>query len=246
MATSGRRRATRPTTARLASASTLGTLAPRSPGRRISRPRHHDARATSRPASTPRAARISSDRARTCASRGRSRRHALSFTGYRTSDSSHTVNVTTTNPLDQPFLPYLSFESDLGWAGLQVKDAWNWSRAEQPGDRLRLREGHERRAVRTRERATGRRRSRPTATSARPASTPRTRSSCGAAGPSWRSAAGSITSRPRPSTRRSRPTSRRRRATSPSSIPASASSTSWSRTCARTSRSGAPSFPPRR
>ena len=56
-------------------------------------------------------------------------RHALSIAGYRTSDSSHTVNVTTTNPLDQPFLPYLSFESDLGWAGLQVKDAWDWSRA---------------------------------------------------------------------------------------------------------------------
>ena len=56
-------------------------------------------------------------------------RHALSITGYHTDDSSHTVNVTTTNPLDRPFLPYLSFESDLGWAGLQVKDAWDWSRA---------------------------------------------------------------------------------------------------------------------
>ena len=55
-------------------------------------------------------------------------RHALSITGYHTDDSSHTVNVTTTNPLDRPFLPYLSFESDLGWAGLQIKDAWNWSR----------------------------------------------------------------------------------------------------------------------
>ena len=56
-------------------------------------------------------------------------RHALSIAGYHTDDSSHTVNVTTTNPLDRPFLPYLSFESDLGWAGLQIKDAWNWSRA---------------------------------------------------------------------------------------------------------------------
>ena len=55
--------------------------------------------------------------------------HALSFTGYHTDDSNHTINVTTTNPLDRPFLPYLSFESDLGWAGLQIKDAWNWSRA---------------------------------------------------------------------------------------------------------------------
>ncbi|HEY0284408.1 MAG TPA: TonB-dependent receptor [Vicinamibacterales bacterium] len=55
--------------------------------------------------------------------------HALSIAGYHTSDSSHTDNVTTTNPLDRPFLPYLSFESDLGWAGLQIKDAWDWSRA---------------------------------------------------------------------------------------------------------------------
>jgi len=54
-------------------------------------------------------------------------RHALSITGYHTQDSNQTDNVTTTNPLDRPFLPYLSFESDLGWAGLQIKDAWNWS-----------------------------------------------------------------------------------------------------------------------
>ncbi len=54
--------------------------------------------------------------------------HTLSFTGYRTSDSSRTTNVTTTNPLDQPFLPYLSFESDLGWTGLQAKDVWSASR----------------------------------------------------------------------------------------------------------------------
>ena len=55
--------------------------------------------------------------------------HVFSIVGYHTDDTSHTVNVTTTNPLDQPFLPYLSFESDLGWAGLQIKDAWNWSRS---------------------------------------------------------------------------------------------------------------------
>jgi vitamin B12 transporter len=55
--------------------------------------------------------------------------HAVSVVGYHAGESGHTVNVTTTNPLDQPFLPYLSFESDLGWAGLQIKDAWNWSRA---------------------------------------------------------------------------------------------------------------------
>jgi vitamin B12 transporter len=59
---------------------------------------------------------------------GRLGAHALSFTGYGAKEASHTFNVTTTNPLDQPYLPYLSFESDFGWAGVQVKDAWNWSR----------------------------------------------------------------------------------------------------------------------
>jgi vitamin B12 transporter len=60
---------------------------------------------------------------------GRISSHTFSITGYRTDDRSHTDNVTTTNPLDRPYLPYLSFESDLGWAGLQIRDAWNWSRS---------------------------------------------------------------------------------------------------------------------
>jgi vitamin B12 transporter len=59
---------------------------------------------------------------------GRIRNHELSATAYGASDSGHTFNVTTTNPLDQPYLPFLSFESGLRWTGLQVKDAWNWSR----------------------------------------------------------------------------------------------------------------------
>jgi vitamin B12 transporter len=59
---------------------------------------------------------------------GRISSHTFSITAYHTDDSSHTDNVTTTNPLDRPYLPYLSFESDLGWAGLQIRDGWNWSR----------------------------------------------------------------------------------------------------------------------
>jgi len=59
---------------------------------------------------------------------GRLAGHTLSVVGYHTADHNRTANVTTTNPLDRPFLPYLSFESDLGWSGVQVKDAWNWSR----------------------------------------------------------------------------------------------------------------------
>ena len=58
---------------------------------------------------------------------GRLAAHELSFTGYGATEAGHTFNVTTTNPLDQPYLPYLSFESELAWAGVQVKDSWKWS-----------------------------------------------------------------------------------------------------------------------
>jgi len=59
---------------------------------------------------------------------GRVRSHDVSFTGYKATEASHTTNVTTGNPLDAPFLPYLSFENELGWIGAQAKDSWNWSR----------------------------------------------------------------------------------------------------------------------
>lgn len=58
---------------------------------------------------------------------GRIGAQALSFTGYAASEAGHTSNVTTTNPLDQPYLPYLSFESDLAWMGLQGQGVWQWS-----------------------------------------------------------------------------------------------------------------------
>jgi vitamin B12 transporter len=59
---------------------------------------------------------------------GRLGRHELSLVGYRAAEAGHTSNVTSTNPLDLPYLPYLSFESELAWAGLQARDAWAWSR----------------------------------------------------------------------------------------------------------------------
>jgi outer membrane receptor protein involved in Fe transport len=59
---------------------------------------------------------------------GRLGAHTLAFTAYRADEVSHTTNVTSTNPLDGPFLPYLSFEGDLTWTGAQAKDSWNWSR----------------------------------------------------------------------------------------------------------------------
>jgi vitamin B12 transporter len=54
-------------------------------------------------------------------------RHALSVGTYRAAEASHTTNVTTSNPLDLPYLPYLSFENELGWVGAQARDAWKWS-----------------------------------------------------------------------------------------------------------------------
>jgi len=44
-------------------------------------------------------------------------------------EQGHTSNVRTTNPLDQPFLPYLSFENALKWQGLQLRDSWGWFRS---------------------------------------------------------------------------------------------------------------------
>ncbi|MEQ1760116.1 MAG: TonB-dependent receptor [Vicinamibacterales bacterium] len=59
---------------------------------------------------------------------GRIRAHDLSFTTYMATESSHTSNVTTGNPVDAPFLPYLSFEGDLRWTGVQARDSWAVSR----------------------------------------------------------------------------------------------------------------------
>ena len=59
---------------------------------------------------------------------GRLGTHAISLTGYGAREAGHTFNVKTTNPLDLPFLPYLSFESALQWAGVQANDSWNWSK----------------------------------------------------------------------------------------------------------------------
>jgi vitamin B12 transporter len=58
---------------------------------------------------------------------GQLARHLLSGTYYTADEQGHTLNVTTTNPLDLPFLPYLTFENALGWSGVQVRDAWSWS-----------------------------------------------------------------------------------------------------------------------
>jgi len=53
--------------------------------------------------------------------------HLVASTLYGATEAGHISNVKTTNPLDQPFLPFLSFESRLGWLGVQVKDSWTWA-----------------------------------------------------------------------------------------------------------------------
>jgi vitamin B12 transporter len=55
--------------------------------------------------------------------------HLVSTTVYAAGEENHTFNVTTSNPLDIGFLPYLTFENALSWTGAQVKDSWSWSRA---------------------------------------------------------------------------------------------------------------------
>ena len=60
---------------------------------------------------------------------GRFAAHALTFTAFHATEDGHTTNVTSTNPVDLPYLPYLSFESELGWRGVQARDAWQWSQA---------------------------------------------------------------------------------------------------------------------
>jgi vitamin B12 transporter len=60
---------------------------------------------------------------------GQVRRHFMSGTFYNAREEGHLMNVTTSNPLDQPYLPYLTFENQFTWRGLQARDVWGWSRA---------------------------------------------------------------------------------------------------------------------
>ena len=177
---------------------------------------------------------------------GRAGAHDLSFTGYRAAEGSHSSNVTTSNPLDLPYLPYLSFESELDWIGAQARDSWNWSRLNSvvlgadyekvtSVSRSYTRTGDPDGAVLGgQQQAHGRLLRREHAEAER---RPHGRG---------HRRARSTASRPRRSTRLSRPISLRPRARSPSSIPASGSSTSSSRACAGTSRSDVRSFRPRR
>ena len=115
------------------------------------------------------------------------------------------------------FLPYLSFESDLGWSGAQIKDVWRWSHANSlvigfdyervtSVSRSAHANGRSRGAVLGRWQQAHRR------------SLRREYAELWGGARSLLSADASITSPPRPSRRRSRRTSRHRKATSASSI----------------------------
>lgn len=60
---------------------------------------------------------------------GQAGRHLLSGTFYDAREAGHLSNVTTSNPLDEPYLPYLTFENWFTWRGVQAKDVWHWGRA---------------------------------------------------------------------------------------------------------------------
>jgi outer membrane receptor protein involved in Fe transport len=55
--------------------------------------------------------------------------HLLAGTVYTAAEDGHTTNVTTSNPADLPFLPYLTFENAFRWTGAQARDSWSWSKA---------------------------------------------------------------------------------------------------------------------
>lgn len=60
---------------------------------------------------------------------GQAGRHVVSGTFYDAQEAGHLKNVTTSNPLDEPYLPYLTFENQFAWRGAQARDVWGWSRA---------------------------------------------------------------------------------------------------------------------
>jgi vitamin B12 transporter len=60
---------------------------------------------------------------------GRAGKHTVTVNGYHARENSNFTTVTSSSLEDQPFLPFLAFESELAWAGAQLRDSWNWSRS---------------------------------------------------------------------------------------------------------------------
>ena len=128
---SGRRRATRPTTARVRVGVDLGDgWRHRRPRRRLPRARHHDAGRPRRRHQLARAARISSDRPSDARLTGRLGAHDAVVHRLRARARPATrSNVTTTQPA-RPAVSCRICRSRATSPGsaLQAKDSWNWSR----------------------------------------------------------------------------------------------------------------------
>lgn len=55
--------------------------------------------------------------------------NTLSLTAYTAQEKNDYRRVTSTNPLDQPYLPYNYFDNRIDWYGVQVQNDWQWSDA---------------------------------------------------------------------------------------------------------------------
>lgn len=55
--------------------------------------------------------------------------HVVSTTVYRSKEWANNIRVTSTNVLDQGFLPFLTSESEIHWTGVQLQDAWAWTKS---------------------------------------------------------------------------------------------------------------------
>lgn len=55
--------------------------------------------------------------------------HTLSLTAYTAQEKNDYRRVTSTNPLDQPYLPYNYYDNQIDWYGVQVQNDWQWSDA---------------------------------------------------------------------------------------------------------------------
>ncbi len=200
----------------------LGGVARGRPRQRLSWPRHQHAR---RPVSGVNVAGPQGSRA-VEPGRARCRGPLAGHTPVRDRSTAPTKRATRstsprTNPLDLPFLPYLTFENELGWTRRPVTRRLELVARQQPGGGPRLRARQQREPF-----------VRPDRRAAAPFSADSRKHTvglyaentldCRTAGRSSRRAAGSIGSRPRRWRRRSRPTSRRPRRRSPCSIRASA------------------------
>lgn len=52
--------------------------------------------------------------------------HLVEALGYTAREAGNNIKVKTSVAADQPYLPYLSYESETQWKGAQLRDTWRW------------------------------------------------------------------------------------------------------------------------